>query len=216
MVVIPGGFDVAALTADAAQRTALRSSCGWTSAEVVIGFVGRFNHYKDPGNFMRAAAYVVGRCQHARFLMVGRGIDAGNPEMVKWVAKSGYPEHFVLLGERNDVTACLSAMDVFCLPSRSEAFPNVVGEAMAMGLPSAVTDVGDVAMLVADTGIVVKKEDSWALAHALSELVEMSPEARAGMGSRARERVAKEFSMDRARGRIEAVYADVLADKVSK
>lgn len=209
IVVIPNGFDVARLVASNAQRRAMRGACGWCDSEIVVGCVGRFNPYKDHDNFVRAARVLAERFPAVRFLMVGRGIERGNPELSAWIASTGYAERFVLLGERSDVAVCLSAMDVFCLSSRSEGFPNVVGEAMAMGVPCVVTDVGDAAMLVADTGIVVPKEDSIALAEGLARLINMPAEARRRRGMQGRERIDAEFSMVSARERFEAAYKSV-------
>jgi glycosyltransferase involved in cell wall biosynthesis len=206
MVVIPNGFDMESLRASAAQRQELRAASGWFEGEVVIGCVGRFNPYKDHRNFVRAAGLLAERFANARFLMVGRGLEPGNTELAGWIAATGHADRFVLLGERSDVAGCLSAMDVFCLSSRSEGFPNVVGEAMAAGLPCTVTNVGDAALLVGETGIVVPKEDSVALAEGLARLVGTAAEERRRLGLRARERVNTEFSMARARERFEAIY----------
>lgn len=72
---------------------------------------------------------------------------------------------------------CLAAMDIYCLHSRTEGFPNGLGEAMTMGLPCVTTDVGDAALLLSDTGVIVPKEDSAALAQGLKRLLEMTSEA---------------------------------------
>jgi glycosyltransferase involved in cell wall biosynthesis len=147
--------------------------------------------------------------------MVGRELDASNGQLQNWINETGHPNRFVLLGERSDVPACLAAMDIFCLSSRTEGFPNVVGEAMAMGLPCVVTDVGDAAMLVADTGVVVPKENSTALAAGLSQLLAMSSVERGQLGQRAKERIHREFSMDKARERFESLYVQLIKKESS-
>ncbi|WP_240538431.1 glycosyltransferase [Rhodoferax sp. PAMC 29310] len=206
MVVVPNGFDLTRLVATPAQRDALRLQCGFSSNVVVIGYLGRFHPVKDQENFVRAAGLVAQQNSDARFLMVGRGLDANNAQLAQWINATGCPDRFVLLGERADVPICLAAMDLFCLSSRTEGFPNVVAEAMAMGLPCVVTDVGDAAMLVADTGVVVPKEDSAALALGLRQLLAMAPDARQQLGQKAKTRVHAEFSIERARERFESIY----------
>ncbi|MGH8809799.1 MAG: glycosyltransferase, partial [Noviherbaspirillum sp.] len=146
------------------------------------------------------------RHERLHFLMAGRDLDTGNQELMRWIAETGYAHRFALLGERSDVPACMAAMDIFCLSSRAEGFPNVVGEAMAMGVPCVVTDVGDAAMLVADTGVVVPKEDSPALARGLASLLAMTPDARRQLGQKARARIHAEFAMEHAWKRYEAIY----------
>ena len=72
-----------------------------------------------------------------------------------------------LLGPRADVPRIYAALDVYCPSSYTEAFPLVVGEAMASGVPCAVTDAGDSALMVGETGRVVPPRDLLALAAAL-------------------------------------------------
>jgi glycosyltransferase involved in cell wall biosynthesis len=144
--------------------------------------------------------------------MVGRGVDWENPELCGWIAQTGCQDRFVLLGERRDVPLCLSAMDIFCLSSRTEGFPNVVGEAMCMGVPCVVTDVGDAAFLVADTGVVVPREDAAALAGGLERLVGIGTTERQALGKRAKARILAEFSMQRAFERFTCLYKKI-ADK---
>ena len=206
MVVIPNGFDLARFVPMPDRRDALRLQCGFDVGAVVVGYVGRFHPVKDQANFVRAAGLSAASHPNARFLMVGRDLDAANAQLQSWIKDTGHADRFVLLGERSDVPVCLAAMDVFCLSSRTEGFPNVVGEAMAMGLTCVVTDVGDAAMLVADTGVVVPKEDSVALAAGLGKLLSMPSAEREQAGQRAKARIHSKFSMDLAREQFEAIY----------
>ncbi len=89
----------------------------------------------------------------------------------------------------------MPALDIFCLHSLSEGLPNVVAEAMAAAVPCVVTDVGDAAWLVADTGWVVPPADEAALANALGAALRLDAAVRADYGSRARVRIESEFSM---------------------
>jgi len=213
MMVVPNGFDVARLSATPEQRATIRQQCGFEDGTVVVGILGRFHPVKDHENFVRAAGMLAARHPDVRFMMVGRDLDASNRELADWIAKTGFASRFVLLGERRDVPACLSAMDVFCLSSRTEGFPNVVGEAMAMALPCVVTDVGDAAMLVANTGVVVAKENTDALAAGLSRVVDMTPDERIRLGQMAKARIHAEFTMMRARERFEDIYLRLVQEK---
>jgi len=213
MLVIHNGFELDVLRSGASQRDEFRVRQGWSEREIVIGCIGRFNAYKHYENFVRAAGLVADQFASVRFVMVGKGLETRNGTLVKWLEGSGHRDRFHLLGERSDVPACLAAMDIFCLSSRSEGFPNVVGEAMAAGLPCVVTDVGDAAFMVGATGLVVPKEDSIALAAALSQLVTMTRDERRSLGRRAQERASAEFTMTRARERFEAVYRELAEDE---
>lgn len=209
MVVIPNGFELSRLVATTEERASLRTQCGIAESDVVVGTLGRFNLSKDQNNFIQAAGMLAPLHPRVRFLMVGRDLDANNAEVMDWISRTGYAHRFVLLGERADAPSCLAAMDVFCLSSRAEGFPNVVGEAMSLGVPCIVTDVGDAAMLVADTGLIVPKENPSALAAGLARLLAMSPDERWQMGQKAKARVKTEYASERTRERFEALYQNL-------
>lgn len=213
MIVVGNGFDLTMLTASTDQRSALRSRCGLAADDIVVGTLGRFNLDKDHANFVQAAGKLADQHRHLRFLMVGRDLDPTNQELRGWIDATGHADRFVLLGERNDIAVCLAAMDIFCLSSRTEAFPNVVGEAMAMGLPCVATDVGDVATLVADAGVIVPRANPDALARGVAELVARGPGYYRQLGQRARERIRASFNMTGVRERFESIYDSVLTER---
>lgn len=211
MVVVPNGFDLARLQATKLQVQALRLASGLVATDVVIGTLGRFDAAKDPQNFVLAAGLLGRQFPQVKFLMVGRNCDKANTQLMGWIEAKGLASRFVLLGERRDAPVCLAAMDVFCLSSRTEGFPNVVGEAMAMRRACVVTDVGDAAYLLGGCGFVVPKEDSAALALGMGKLLGLSTAERAEFGERAHARITSEFTIGRTRERFEAIYARVLA-----
>ena len=215
MVVVPNGYDFSSLQASASERTTLREQVGINSNEIVVGCLGRFHADKDQENFVRAAGLLAPSFPQLRFLMVGRNLTWDNSLLVDWINQTGFRNRFVLLGERQDVPQCLAAMDIFCLHSRTEGFPNVLAEAMAIGLPCITTDVGDAAMLLSDAGVVVPKEDSAALAKGIESLIDFGHETRSILGLKAKARVEAQFSMERARERFESIYQQMLPIKVS-
>jgi glycosyltransferase involved in cell wall biosynthesis len=210
MVVIPNGFDLGRFVATTEQSQSLRASCSFNINMVVFGFLGRFHPDKGQHNFVQAAGLLAKENDNVHFLMVGRGLDAHNVRLIQWINDTGFSDRFVLLGERPDVPICFAAMDVFCLSSQTEAFPNVVAEAMAMNLPCVVTDVGDAALLVGATGVVVPKENPMALAIGMGELLGMPYAKRHLLGQKAKTRIQTEFSMPLCTERFEAVYENVI------
>lgn len=215
MLVIPNGFDAALWQPDAQRGAALRAELGLPDDAPVVGCIGRFHAAKDFHNFVLAAGQVVSRLPGCRFLMVGRGLDRSNAALQAWLDATGHAAAFVLAGERHDVSACMNALDVFVLSSRSEGFPNVVGEAMATARPCVVTDVGDAAALLGTTGRVVPARDPAALAAAIVELLALSSEERRNLGQAARARLIAEFSLQRTVERFTALQHSVV-DAVRK
>ena len=189
MTVISNGFDIETYKSDSSIRHSIRQSFGVSSDTLIIGSIGRFIEYKDHRGFILALANLASLDSRTIFLMVGRDIDSDNSTLMRWIEETGYKNRFILLGERNDVPAILNAMDIFCLHSKSEGFPNVLGEGMCAGLPSVVTDVGDAALLLGDAGLVVPAQDTKSLAEGLLTMVQYTAETRASLGNIARKRI---------------------------
>lgn len=215
MVVIPNGYDLQTFNRAPALRRRARDAFGFGEDDVVVGTVGRFDPLKDYRNFVRCAAMLASQVERVQFLMVGRDLDRGNRLLCAWIAKSGLAEKFVLTGERSDIPGCLAAMDVFCLSSIAEGFPNVVCEAMAMKVPCVVTDVGDAAEIVGCSGIVVSAQDPMALAAGLRTMLDKGAAERSRLGELARRRVEKKYSIEIISGQFETIY-DRLAQKFPK
>ena len=212
--VIPNGFDFLNLIATVDQRNALRNECKFLEDELVIGCLGRFHYAKGQDNFVKAAAIVSKNNSKVRFLLVGLGCDANNVKLNSWINELNLQDRFVLLGERLDVPVCLAAMDIFCMPSRTEGFPNGLGEAMALGLPCVATEVGDTKLLVGDTAVLVPAQDEQALAQALLNVIELPVYQRYQMGINAKARVMAEFSIEKAYERFDAVYREIISESV--
>lgn len=209
MVVIPNGFDGEEFTASTAEIAALRRQCGFSEDDTVIGGVGRFHPDKGQENFVKAAAIVVASHPRVKFVLVGRDCDAGNARLRDWLSVGGLDRHFVLLGERQDIPVCLAVLDVFCMPSCNEGFPNALAEAMAMGLPCVATTAGDAAILAGDAAVLVEPRDERALARGLMDVLAWSPEKRRQLGQRARARVLNEFSIARAERSFRTLYENL-------
>ena len=106
--------------------------------------------------------------------------------------------------------AILAALDVAALTSdEGEGFPNVLGEAMACGVPCVSTDCGDAAAIVGETGIVVPVGDPDALARAWERLLVMPSPARRRLGMAARRRVVSEYSLAAIAARYEQLYEEL-------
>jgi glycosyltransferase involved in cell wall biosynthesis len=117
-----------------------------------------------------------------------------------------------LLGERNDMPRVYSVLDIATLSSAfGEGCPNVLGEAMACGLPCVATDCGDAMEILGPTGAVVPTRDPEALAYAWNRLIALGPEGRSSMGAEARKRVVRCYGLATVVGRYEGLYASVLA-----
>jgi glycosyltransferase involved in cell wall biosynthesis len=205
MVVIPNGIDLERFGPNPEARLSVRAELGLAPDALLIGMVARFHPLKDHLNFVRAAQRLA-EVSDARFLLCGDGILPENAELSGWIEQARLGRRFHLLGRREDMPRLFSSLDVSTLSSLSEAFPLVVGEAMASGVPCAVTDVGDSAEIVGTTGVVVAPRDSQALAEAWNKLIEAGPEGRARLGELARKRIAERYSLPATVARYQDLY----------
>ena len=213
LTVIPNGFDLDSLQAYKGAGVAIRNRIGLDNGYLVVGCMGRYDPAKDHLNFIRSASLIAAKYPRVRFLMVGRGLDENNEELVSALNLTLCKDRFILLGERSDPAACLDALDVFVLSSCTEGFPNVLGEAMALGVPCVTTNVGDAAFLLGNDCSVVPPRDPAALANAVSYLLDMTNTDRKQLGYRGQVRVESKFSMAVAAQRFSNLYEDLLSHK---
>ncbi|WP_201537883.1 glycosyltransferase family 4 protein [Psychrobacter immobilis] len=171
MIVIPNGFDIDSLYATHEDTECLRKLMNLSKDDIVVGSVGRFSTEKNQRLFIDAANILIKKNPHLKFIMVGRDNDLKNEDLVAWIKAQGIMNNFRLLGQRDDVATCLSLMNVFCLHSKTEGFPNVLAEAMAMEIPCVATDVGDAKHIMGDFGTLVAKNDKNGLAQAIKDIV---------------------------------------------
>jgi glycosyltransferase involved in cell wall biosynthesis len=133
-----------------------------------------------------------------------------NAALVRLVERAGLGAHAHLLGICDGVGRVLAALDVLVSASAwAEGFPNVVGEAMACGVPCVVTDTGDCAAIVGNAGVVVPAGAADALAAALEDLLRRPAVERAAMGAAGRRRVEDDFALVRCVARYERLYEEL-------
>ncbi|MCK5360049.1 MAG: glycosyltransferase [Gammaproteobacteria bacterium] len=206
ILVIPNGFDLDIFQPDQDARKSVRKELGLDENAFLVGLVARFDPQKDHQNFIQAAGLIRKKDSSVHFMLCGDGINSENVQLTQWIKQAGLEESVHLLGLRNDVSRLVAAMDVAVSSSLGEGFPNVVGEAMACAVPCVVTDVGDSALIVGDAGHVVPAKDSEALAAAINELIQASPEFREELGKKARLQVKNNYSLQSVVNEYETVY----------
>ncbi len=210
--MIPNGIDTQSFKPSPGSRASVRAGLGLSADALLIGLVGRYHPSKDYPNFLRAAAHLVEANPDLHFLLIGSGVDDNNAVLRRTIQELGLEARTHLLGERHDVPRLTAALDIFSLASYVESFPNVIGEAMACEVPCVVTDVGDAALIVGDTGRVVPAGDALALARACQELIDLGQGGRRTLGQAARMRVRQRFTLESVTARYESLYEDVLAE----
>jgi len=199
MCLIPNGYDLSVFQPGLDLQDSLKLSLLPNQSIPLIGAVGRFDPQKDHLNLLDALAILRDHGREFLCVLVGTGLDSSNTQIMQWISQRGLDEHVLLLGRRNDIPKVMNALDLHILPSRyGEAFPNVVAEAMACGTPCVVTDVGDAAFIVGDTGWVVPPSNASALAEAIAcGIKSINSDSGQERCNLARHRIEHHFSINR-------------------
>jgi glycosyltransferase involved in cell wall biosynthesis len=176
-------------------RERVRAEFGLQPDEIAIGLPARIDPVKGHATFLKAAEVLLKTGTKARFLCIGGGSKNLADELKALAERLGIASHVIWTGNRDDMPAMLSALDIATLCSDAEGFPNAIGEAMACGIPCVATDVGDTAHLISDTGFTVLPRAPQALADAWRKLLDAGERRR--LGTAARERMVANFSTDR-------------------
>lgn len=197
MRVIPNGFDTDTFAPDPTAKIAVRAELGIPTDAPLIGLVGRFDPQKDHRTFTIAAKALLAQRPDAHFLLCGRNVDPANAQITAWMAEASVPAtHFHRLGQRTDIPRLTAALDIATSSSAyAEGFSNVVGEAMASGVPCVVTTVGDSALIVGSTGLSVPPRHPAALAEAWATLLALPVAERHALGIAARARILDHYTL---------------------
>lgn len=164
--VTHNGVDVPCESTTAEWRGAIRAQIGASDDTIVFMQVGRSHPDKGVGNFVKAAEIVHAQLgARAAFVRVGRPCwETGQSPAEIALERSPLIYH---AGEQLNARPWLAAADVCAMTSVRESCPNVVLEAMSVGIPVVATDVGDAALLIGDRGWIVRPNSPEALAEAM-------------------------------------------------
>jgi len=190
MTVIDNGFDTDLFRPDPERRREIRASLGLSDQAFVVGCIARVDTLKDFPTLCAALE----RLDRVTCLAAGSGTDKLPPV-----------RGLVALGERKDIPALLNACDLLVSASTTEGFSNVIGEALASGVPVVATDVGDARRIIGIAGRTVPARDPAALAQAIAALRD-DPQTRRAMGKAGRQRIEQEFSLRRSAAAFDALY----------
>ena len=190
VAVVPNGVEPERWTAPPEEGRTARRELGVPEGAPLAVTVAALRPGKGLRDLLAAVPAVLERVPAARFLVVGDGPLAG--ELA--AAARGLGGRVLLAGFRRDPPALLAAADLFVLPSRDDALPTALLEAMAAGLPVVAGDAGGIPEIVAPgTGRLVPPGDPRALAAAVAELL-ASPSERAALAAAGRARVRRRFT----------------------
>ena len=189
--IIPNGIDTDRFRPDHDLRQRQRAEWELSDGQIAVGVLARLDPMKGHGTFLEAAAQLARERPDMRFFVIGAGPEQGR--LKRHAAKLGLGNKLTFTGPSEAPEAALNALDICCSPSEfGEGFSNSIAEAMACGIPCVVTNVGDSARIVGDTGEVVPASDSDAFGRAILSLAAKLDD---GRKRNARDLAVKRFSV---------------------
>lgn len=185
---------------------------GITDSAPLVACIGRFHEQKDHPTLISAFAAVHAERPDAVLALVGSGPTEARVRGL--VEKLRLADAIRFAPPRTAIADVYADADVVALSSLWEGLPYVVLEAMACGRPVASTDVDGIPEAVLDgvTGLLVAPRDPRALAGALLRLLG-DPAAARAMGAAGRERVEREFTLERMARECLGLYEDLLGEQ---
>ena len=210
-VIINNGIDTHMLAFNESLRSSQRRDWNVTDNEILIGMVGRYDPLKNHARFIRVLQNVIVKCsqQTVKGVLVGRGIHAENKDLMELIRRYELHDKIILIDELENILPVYCALDIHLLTSDNEGWPNVLAEAMSVGLPCVATDVGDVGVILEDQTAVIDKNNEDQMAKQVAELVQMSDKDRLKIGKLNREKIQQNSSLQSAVERYDDLYLSI-------
>ena len=204
VTVVPCGVDISVFEVPR-DREGLGRELAIPDTAKLVGLTGALEEGKGPGDVLEAVA---GLSRNVHVILTGEGTLRHALERRSKREDLAGRVHF--LGWREDFPRVLRSLDVLCLPSRQEGFPNAILDALAAEVPVIATRVGGVPEMLESgvNGLLVEPGNPPALREALSRILE-DPSLGAALAAQGG-RTIERFTVDRMVERTLAVYQDVL------
>jgi glycosyltransferase involved in cell wall biosynthesis len=210
--IIPNGFEPEEFERSSGADRRLRDRTGVPTDAPIVGCVARYHPMKDHATFIAAASQVREKVPDVHFVLLGSGTDTPGTELERMIEEHFLSARVHRLGVTMDPKAVMSGFDVLCLSSAwGEGFPNVLGEALALGIPCVTTDVGDSREVVGPGGSITPPRNSEALASAIVRLLSFSAAERKVVGELGRNHVQGCFAIETVVRQYEEFYDELLA-----
>lgn len=196
-LVIPNGFDIVRFSPmQDATTTISPPELQVPEGAHLVGTIGRYHPVKGFKYFVETADILSRTKKNVYFVMIGKHLDQDNQELMTMINRTQCRDRFILLGLRRDVDQLLPALSVYANTSTSEGFANVIGEAMASGVPCVVTDVGDSKKIVGACGSSIPSRDAEQMARAILDIINLPEDKKDKLRECSRARIVENFSIE--------------------
>lgn len=207
--VIPNGFELEKFYYIENAKNKLIEEFPIIKDKLIFSLVARYEILKDHKTCLEAMKIIKEKfTQNFILLLCGTNINQENKELINLILKNKLENNVLLLDRRDDVSIIMSATDIYVSSSSGEGFPNVIGEAMACETPCVVTDVGDSAYIVGDTGRIIERQKPEKLADEIIDFIKTEEYIK--NGKKCRKRIIDNFHIKKIVIEYEKFYSNIL------
>lgn len=207
---IHNGIQIDSVNYDENGRALIRQQLGLADTDIVIGTLGRFHPDKGQDLLLQSTQQVLSKYSNVVFVFVGRDCE----KILETSGSAGIEQNaknrIYFIREQRNIQQWLSAFDIYCLPSRTEGFPNSLLEAMLIGLPCIATPAGDTKIIAADTAFITDEISSQSLYEKLDSMLSMTTEQRAQLGNKASNHAKQQFSIENCYKKFSDTYKEIM------
>lgn len=211
LTIIPNGFDSHVFQFKSKARIELRVNWGLGPSDVLLGCIARWDPFKDHDNLFQALA-LLNHKKSVHCVLMGDSIDPQNKSLMKLIAFYNLSNKIIFASNRLSVAEVMSALDLFILPSVSEGFPNVIGEAMLCEVPVISTDVGDAKLIIDDCGWIVPPSNPMLLSKAIESAISLIGSSMyKNLKIKSRNRIVENFSLARMSNEFQTFWDSIIS-----
>jgi glycosyltransferase involved in cell wall biosynthesis len=196
ILVIPNGYDLNYLVYDKSFRKEFRDELIIKESDTIIAIIGRYDIQKGFDNFVQIAENISKKIPHSKFLFIGPGCTNENNELISFIDRNNLTFNSYLLGPRNDIKKVLCSIDLLIIPSRGEAFPNVLGEAMSLGTLVVATNVGEIPIILHDIQKTYTPGSNQDMANEGIRLLQLAETEKEKLSTKLRNRIVERYEIE--------------------
>lgn len=212
MSVILNGIDTNRFFPDPELGQRLRKHLNIQENQKLIGMVARIDPMKDYPNFLKASALLIQKGEDVHFVCVGDGPVELISEYKQIASSLGLEKILSWVTHQEDMPGVYNAFDILVSASAyGEGFSNVIGEAMACGIPCVATDVGDSASLIETLGVLVPASNPHALKEGMLKLLQHISQHDSSLADKLVQRIKGNFSVDVLTSRTIQLFENLMA-----
>jgi glycosyltransferase involved in cell wall biosynthesis len=208
-VYVHNGIQLDSLSFDIEGRALIRKQLGIPDSDILVGTLGRLHADKGQDLLVEAIKNLIPSHSNVSFVFVGRDCDKIPEIMGLNNIEQSITRKIKFIGEQSNIQQWLSAFDIYCLPSRTEGFPNSLLEAMLLGLPCVATPAGDTKIIASDTVSVTDDISSESLTEKLKAMLTLTSEQRSQLGKKASAHAKQQYSIEKAHQNFTKIYAEI-------